>query len=383
MAALAAALLAHGRPSPLAPVLAAALPWSPLRDERRPADCQGGDSAQVLAADVSWSRALRDAPHEPGGWRDARRAAAYQTAGRPALRGSVAAATEPSVAPGPPSTSSIAWAWPRRAVERGRPGHRVAQRLERLEDAGREARLGADLDRRREVLVAARRTSAARRPPSRRRRRRRRAPTRPGRGSAAGRRRPSSRSRSTARRSPPEQHPGQQRVERPLARREDVRVVRVEAEVRAAVLVVDPGLGIDDAGPEAHVVRLDEADRVAVAVDRREVDRAAAPRRRRRGRRRRPRADRSARRARPRSPSRCSRSTGMSRNSGRSAAASRSAIASFDASIPRWIQRASVDAVRPERRRPAAARTVSRTLRSSRATIPEQFGGWVVTRTPR
>ena len=34
MAALAAALLAHGRPSPLAPVLAAALPSSPLRDER-------------------------------------------------------------------------------------------------------------------------------------------------------------------------------------------------------------------------------------------------------------------------------------------------------------------------------------------------------------
>src|SRR5262245_36953364 len=39
----------------------------------------------------------------------------YQTAGRPALRGSVAAASEPPAA-GPPSTSSIAWAWPRRPL---------------------------------------------------------------------------------------------------------------------------------------------------------------------------------------------------------------------------------------------------------------------------
>ena len=43
----------------------------------------------------------------------------------------------------------------------------------------------------------------------------------------------------------PEQHPGQERVERPLAGLEDVGVGRVEAEVRAAVLVVDAGLGID------------------------------------------------------------------------------------------------------------------------------------------
>ena len=34
LAALAAALLAHGRLSPFAPVLAAALPASPIRDER-------------------------------------------------------------------------------------------------------------------------------------------------------------------------------------------------------------------------------------------------------------------------------------------------------------------------------------------------------------
>ncbi len=88
----------------------------------------------------------------------------------------------------------------------------------------------------------------------------------------------------------PEQHPGEQRVERPLARREHVRVRRIEAEVAAAVVVVDAGHRVDHARAEAHVVRLDEADRVALRVDRREVDRAAAPRS---GRRR---ADRLARR---------------------------------------------------------------------------------------
>ncbi len=61
---------------------------------------------------------------------------------------------------------------------------------------------------------------------------------------------------------------------------------RVEAEVRAAILVVDPRFGIDHAGTEPHVVRLDEAHRVAVAIDRREVGRAAAARRGRSGRRR-------------------------------------------------------------------------------------------------
>ena len=48
----------------------------------------------------------------------------------------------------------------------------------------------------------------------------------------------------------PEQHPRQQRVGGPLARREDVRVPGVEAERRAAVLEVDAGRGVEDAGPE-------------------------------------------------------------------------------------------------------------------------------------
>ena len=59
---------------------------------------------------------------------------------------------------------------------------------------------------------------------------------------------------------------------------EHVRVALVQAEVAAAVLVVDPGLRIDDAGPETQVVRLDEAHGVAGAVDRGQVDRAAADR---------------------------------------------------------------------------------------------------------
>ena len=65
-------------------------------------------------------------------------------------------------------------------------------------------------------------------------------------------------------------------MQRPLAGLEGVRVARVEAEVRAAVLVMDPGVGIDDAGAEAHVVRLDQAHRIAGRVDHREVDSAAA-----------------------------------------------------------------------------------------------------------
>ena len=66
-------------------------------------------------------------------------------------------------------------------------------------------------------------------------------------------------------RSAPEQHPGEQRAQRALPGLEHVRVALVQAEVAAAVLVVDPGLGIDDAGPETQVVRLDEAHGVAVA----------------------------------------------------------------------------------------------------------------------
>ena len=77
---------------------------------------------------------------------------AHQTAGSPALRGSVAAATEPSGAAGPPSTSSIACSWPRlRSKARGRD-QVVAEGRERLGDARRVARLEVDVDRRREVV---------------------------------------------------------------------------------------------------------------------------------------------------------------------------------------------------------------------------------------
>ena len=47
-----------------------------------------------------------------------------------------------------------------------------------------------------------------------------------------------------------EQHPGEQRVERALARREGIRVLRVEAEVGAPVLVEHTGVRVEDARPE-------------------------------------------------------------------------------------------------------------------------------------
>ena len=49
----------------------------------------------------------------------------------------------------------------------------------------------------------------------------------------------------------------------------------VEAEIAAAVVVVDPGRGVHHAGPEARPVRLDQADGVAVPIDDRQEDRAA------------------------------------------------------------------------------------------------------------
>jgi hypothetical protein len=49
MAALDAALLAHGPSSPIAPVLPPALPWPPLRDDRRRAECS--DLAEYSAMD--------------------------------------------------------------------------------------------------------------------------------------------------------------------------------------------------------------------------------------------------------------------------------------------------------------------------------------------
>ena len=69
-----------------------------------------------------------------------------------------------------------------------------------------------------------------------------------------------------------EQHPGEQRVERPFPRLEHVRMIRLEAEVGAAVVVVDACLRVDDARAEPGPVRLDEAHRVALAIDGRHVD---------------------------------------------------------------------------------------------------------------
>ena len=53
---------------------------------------------------------------------------------------------------------------------------------------------------------------------------------------------------------------------------------RIEGEVGATVLEHDPGRAAHDARPEAHVVRLDEADEHAVGIGRAEVDGAAAAR---------------------------------------------------------------------------------------------------------
>ncbi len=71
------------------------------------------DESRPWASAADWNAMHRcitshDAIGNPGQAPDDR----YQTAGSPALRGSVAAAREPSSAAGPPSTSSIAWAWP-------------------------------------------------------------------------------------------------------------------------------------------------------------------------------------------------------------------------------------------------------------------------------
>ena len=164
----------------------------------------------------------------------------YQTAGSPALLGSVAAASEPPSA-GPPSTSSIAWAWP------SRPSNGLVgvtgwpSSAERLEHARREARLGADLDRRREMLG---RLDEPARGGDRRRdvdaavdEGRHDLGVDLGLGVAAHRAGHDPRAGLAG----AEQHPRQQRVERPLAGREHVGVGRVEAEERAAVLVVDPG----------------------------------------------------------------------------------------------------------------------------------------------
>ena len=243
--------------------------------------------------------------------------APYQTAGSPSLRGSVAAATEPSGAAGPPSTSSIACSCPRLAVERlgraspGGPAPR-APRRRRARGAARGGPRPAARSGR-----PARRTSAARRPRS--------ATSTPPSTSAdtnwawicgwasppiepATIHGPGWPSRNSI--------PGSSvwSVRLPGARTFGWSGSRLK--YAAAVLVVDAGLRVDDAGAEPEVVRLDEADRVAVA------------RRRSRGRSCRRRAGSSRRRGggRARGSIRAassaayagssSRSTGTSRNAG-------------------------------------------------------------------
>ena len=106
-------------------------------------------------------------------------------------------ASRPGAA-GPPATSSIAWQWPSAAVERLDLGHRVpegaqASAIPAAKRGSSRTSIGGG-----EVLL--RLDEPARRADGRRdvHARRRRAPTRPGRGSGAGRRRPSSRPRPTA-----------------------------------------------------------------------------------------------------------------------------------------------------------------------------------------
>ena len=60
-------------------------------------------------------------------------------------------------------------------------------------------------------------------------------------------------------------------MEGPLCWLEDVGVRGIQAEVAAAVLVMDARRWVHDTGPESEVVRFDEADRVAVVIDDREV----------------------------------------------------------------------------------------------------------------
>ena len=280
-------------------------------------------------------------------------------------------------------TSSMACAWPR-PLSNGAASVTGCPRASRAgATPGREPRLQADLDRRLGSGRPAPRTSAARRPRSGHRRRRPPARTRTARGSAAGRRRPWTRRRSTAgaRRSR-NSIPGRSVWSVRLPGSRTFGMGRVQAEVAAPVLVVDPGLRIDDAGAEAEVVRLDQADRVAVGIHGREVDRPATARVRgvrRRGRP--PRID-------ARRPGRHVARRRAAGRPGRRGTPGRSGTRRGRPS-PAWPPR-SRDGSRPGRRRrpartprPAAARTGPGWPRSSSATSPELFGGWVVTRTPR
>lgn len=70
-------------------------------------------------------------------------------------------------------------------------------------------------------------------------------------------------------------HCGDDRVERALARADAVRVTRFNAEAGAAVLQGDAGLRADLADTEGPVERVDEGTHIAPAVGDGEVDRVA------------------------------------------------------------------------------------------------------------
>ena len=64
----------------------------------------------------------------------------------------------------------------------------------------------------------------------------------------------------------------------PFARRQAVRVGRIEREIVAAVLQRNAGAGHHQARTKAHVIALDKGHHVAIAVGRAQVNRAAARR---------------------------------------------------------------------------------------------------------
>ena len=158
-------------------------------------------------------------------------------------------------------------------------------------------------------------------------------------------------------------------------------MVRVEAEGVAPVVIDDAGRRVDHARAEVRPVRFDQADRVAVAVDDPDEDRAAAGRvRGRGGDRRPPRVD----------PGRELRGVGgiqqpLDRD-GPCLRVGQPAVAVGHRELRRLD--AEVDpggSVTPSGPNADAGGGSNRDRieSSSRATIPELFGGWVVTRTPR
>ena len=78
--------------------------------------------------------------------------ARYQTAGSPSLRGSVAAASEPPGSAGPPATSSIACSWPRFESKAAVGTRSWPSAAQRVVDAVGVTRLQVDGRRRREVI---------------------------------------------------------------------------------------------------------------------------------------------------------------------------------------------------------------------------------------